>query len=304
MARFSVDRYDNDELFNYTDTNEEKLSMLNDNHIIKYRTKTIKSGNVLECEVYPIWDTRSSLSRARKFRDTRETQKRLNQKNAIKNIIRLVNTNFTDDDIWGTFTYETKKLPKSVDDAQKEFSKFIRRLKYYAQKHNFQNLKYVYVTEFEDDEEKGKKRVHHHIVTNFPDRDVAEKLWRNGARTQTRRLQADESGYEGLVRYITKDPKGSKRYVTSKNLEKPQITIADCKFTRRKVNKIVAGDLNAYTVFESMYNDKYKLIDHYYKTSEYVTGAYIYAKMARIREKQGGKVHEMGKVRKKTSSTG
>ena len=57
MAKYSVDRYDNDELFNYTDSNEEMLASLNDKHIIKYRTKTIKSGNVLECEVYPIWDT-------------------------------------------------------------------------------------------------------------------------------------------------------------------------------------------------------------------------------------------------------
>lgn len=285
MAKYSVDRYDHDELFNYTDTNEELLSSLNDKHIIHYRTKTIKSGNVLECEIYPVWNTHSSLRRARHFK-SRDAQKRLNQKNAIKNIIRLANTNFTDNDIWGTFTYETKRLPKTVEDAQKEFTKFIRRLKYYAQKNNFPNLKYIYTTEFENDEKKGKKRVHHHIVINFPDRDVAEKLWRNGARTQTRRLQADESGYEGLIRYITKDPKGSKQYITSKNLEKPQITIADCKFTRHKVNKIITGNLSAYTVFETMYNDKYKLVEHYYKTSEYVSGAYIYAKLAQIKEKR------------------
>ena len=281
MAKYSVDKFDVDELFNYTDTNEELLAGLNDKHIIKYRTKTIKSGNVLESEVYPIWDTHRSLSRARRFRDTREAQKRLNQKNAVKNLIRLINTNFTDDDIWGTFTYEPSKLPKSVEDAQKEFAKFIRRLKYYAQKHNFPNLKYAYVTEFEDDPEKGKHRVHHHIVINFPDRDVAERLWRGGARKQTRRLQADASGYEGLVRYITKDPRGAKRYVTSKNLEKPQITIADYKFTRRKVNKIVNGEISASSVFEQMYYNEYTMIDYVAKTSEYVTGAYIYVKMAR-----------------------
>ena len=280
MAKYSVDKYDNDELFNYTDTNDEMLASLYSKDIIKYRTKTIKSGNVLECEVYPIWNNRSALTRARRFRESRETQKRLNLKNATKNLIRLVNTNFTDKDIWGTFTYETKKLPNTIEDAQKEMSKFIRRLKYYASRHNFPDLKYAYVTEFEDDEEKGKKRVHHHIVINFPDRDVAEKLWRNGARTQTRRLQADDSGYEGMVRYIMKDPKGTKRFVTSKNLEKPQVSIADCKFTRRKVNKIMNDELSVGTVFETMYYDKYKLVDYYKRTSEYVSGAYIYVKMA------------------------
>lgn len=290
MAGYSVDSFDKDELFNYTDSNEDLLASLNDKDIIKYRTKTIKSGNVLECEVYPIWNTRSSISRARKLRESRDTQKRLNQKNAIKKFIRLVNTNFTDDDIWGSFTYEPKQLPKSVEEAQKEFAKFIRRLKYYADKHGFPELKYAYTTEFEDDPEKRKKRVHHHIVINFPDRDVAEKLWRGGARKQTRRLQADESGYEGLVRYITKDAKGNKKYVTSKNLKQPQITIADCKFTRRKVHKLLNGELSAYGVFEQMYYNQYELIEHYFKTSEYVTGAYIYAKMARVgNKKKGGK---------------
>lgn len=292
MAKYSIDnnKYDIEELYAYTDTNEERLAGLGDKHIVKYRTKTIKSGNIVECMVYPIWDTRSSLSRAKKARESREAQKRLNAKNAINNIIRLVNTNFTDDDIWGTFTYEPKKLPKSIEEAQKEFSKFIRRLRYYGKKHNFPPLKYVYTTEFEDDEAKGKKRVHHHIITNFPDRDIAEKLWRNGARKQTRRLQADDDGYEGLVRYITKDPRGTKRYVTSKNLKKPQITIADYKFTRGKVNKIMSGEINAATVFEGMYGDKYKLTKHYAKTSDYCTGAYLYTKLVLKKEnKKGGR---------------
>ena len=287
MAKYTLnEKYDIDELFAYTNTNEERLAALYDKHIVKYRTKTIKSGNVLECEVYPIWDTHTSTSRAKRFRESREVQKNLNKKNAVKNLIRLVNTNFTDDDIWGTFTYETKRLPASVEDAQKEMSKFIRRLKYYGDKHGFAPLKYVYVTEFEDDPEKGKKRVHHHIVCNFPDRDVAERLWRNGARRQTRRLQADDDGYEGLVRYILKDPKGAKRYVTSKNLQKPQITIADCKFTRKKVNKIVSGDVDVTAVFESMYKG-YALHKSVAKTSDYCTGAYLYIKM--IKQLQGGK---------------
>ena len=112
-------RYDDyDEIFAYTDTNDERLASLDDKSIIKYRVKTIKSGKVLESEVYPIWNTHKSTSRARKIRESRDTQKRLNEKNALKRIIRLVNANFTDDDIWCTFTYETAKLPKSVEDAE------------------------------------------------------------------------------------------------------------------------------------------------------------------------------------------
>lgn len=277
--------YDIEEIYDgdYTAPTIELLNSINDKSIIGYRTKTIKSGNILECEIYPVWNTKSALSRAKKANESRQAQIALNKKNALKHCMRLINTNFTDNDIWGTFTYETKKLPKSIEEAQKEMSKFIRRLKYYAERHNYPELKYIYVTEFENDEEKGKKRVHHHIVCNFPDRDIAEKLWRNGARTQTKRLQADINGYEGLARYILKDPKGKKRYVVSKNLEKPQITISDTKFSRKKVNAIVRGEVENSKVFESLYqNYRFNTLTTY--TSDYCTGSYIYAKMRKRRQ--------------------
>lgn len=289
MAKHTIDptMYDYDEIFAIEEEREARLQALEDRHIVHYRTKTIKSGNVLECEIYPVWDTARSTERARKQKTTREAQKRLNYKNAVKNIVRLVNSNFTDEDIWGTFTYETTKLPKSVAEAEKTFANFLRRLRYHGKRLGFPPLKYVFWTEFEDDEKKGKKRVHHHIVTNFPDRDLAERLWKGGARKQTRRLQADESGYEGMVRYCMKDPRGTKRYKTSKNLQKPQITVADYKFTRRRVNRLVRGDSDPHGVFEQMYKG-YCLTAFTHKTSEYVTGAYIYAKMAKQKE-TGGK---------------
>ena len=283
MTSYTLDReYDVDEVYAYEDTNDDRLQLLGDKNIVKYRTKTIKSGDVVECEVYPIWNSKASLSRAPKSKKSRPAQKNLNDKNALKYVIRLVNANFTDKDIWGTFTYETRKLPKTVEDADKSFGNFIRRLKYYADKHGFPPVKYVYWTEFESDEKKGKHRVHHHIITNFPDRDVAEKLWRNGARTQTRRLQADESGYEGAVRYCMKDPKGTKKYKASKNLQKPIVTIADTKFTRRKVERIVRGEENSIDIFEKLYPG-YDMIHYEHKLSEYVTGAYLYVKMSRRR---------------------
>ena len=194
--------------------------------------------------------------------------------------MRLINTNFTDSDFWATFTYDNAHLPKTYKEAQREVAKFIRRLKHYAERHNFAPLKYVYWTEFENDEKKGKKRIHHHIVTNFADRDKMEDLWGNGGRNNVRRLVADESGYEGMARYCMKDPKGLKRYVASKNLKKPQITISDTKFTRRKVNRIFYEKVNPTAVFEGLYKG-YQMTDINKKTSEYTTGAYLYIKMRR-----------------------
>ena len=106
MAKYVIDpaKYDYDEIFT-EEEHEARLQLLEDKHIIHYRTKTIKSGNVLECEIYPVYNSPRSTERARKLNTSRAAQKRLNYKNALKNVIRLVNTNFTDEDIWGTFTY-------------------------------------------------------------------------------------------------------------------------------------------------------------------------------------------------------
>lgn len=285
---YTINPSDNDfdVIFNEDEITEEerdaRLQALRDPHIVRYRTKTIKSGNMLEVEIYPIWDTHTSTTRARKLKESREAQKNLNYKNAIKNVVRLVNANFTDGDVWATFTYNEDKLPKSRTAAERELTKYIRRLKYYAEKHGLPPLKYVYWTEYNDDPKKDKIRIHHHIVTNFRNRDVMEDLWRNGGRNRTRRLYADENEYEGMTRYCMKDPKGAKRYVASKNLKKPQITVADHKFTRRKVNRIYNGDTDPRQTFETLYKG-YKMTSIYGKTSEYVSGAYLYVKMHKKR---------------------
>lgn len=295
MARYHTldhECFDLDEVF-ADEERDVRLQLLDDRHIVKYRTKTIKSGDYLEVEIYPLWDTHSSTARAKKTRETKEAQRRVNQRNAVKNLIRLINANFTDNDVWGTFTYETRKLPSSIAEAQKEMQKYIRRVKYAAKKRGYPPVKYVYVTEFEDDPKKGKKRVHHHFVTNFPDRDLLEQLWTGGARKQTRRLQADESGYEGMTRYILKDPRGAKRYAASKGLTKPTISVADTKFTRRKIKRLHTRDLDPRAVFEAEYKG-YEMTDFYSKTSEYVSGAYCYVKMRKrpIRAK-GGRQNEI-----------
>ena len=72
--------YDFDTIFDEEEiTNEERdarLQSLGDPHIVHYRTKTIKSGNMLEVEIYPVWDTHKSTTRARKTKASREAQKK------------------------------------------------------------------------------------------------------------------------------------------------------------------------------------------------------------------------------------
>lgn len=278
MKRVSVDDLDLEDLFSYEDSTDEHLENIRDKNITHYRTKTIKSGEMLECEIYPIWNTRNSIRKA-KENVSRLAQKRLNEKNALKNAIRLINANFTDKDIWATFTYSNARIPKSEKDALRFMQNYIRRLKYYCEKHKYKPLKYFCVTEYSDDP-KRKIRIHHHIIMNFPDRDVAEKMWKGGARTQSRRLQADDYGYEGLTRYMLKDTAKDlrKRYMASKNLKKPKVYIADRKISRRRVMEIATAKKDAKQIFERIYKN-YDFKDYKVKTSPYVTGAYLYVRM-------------------------
>lgn len=265
-------------LIQIEDNHEERIESLRDKDIMKYRIKTIKSGEMLECEIYPLWITNKRGKRKDKMNSTRLAQKNLNDKNTKKHIIRLTNTNFTSEDIWATFTYDKEHLPEDDDQANKNMQNYLRRVKRYIKKNDLPDLKYIYVTEYEDDEKKGKKRVHHHIVMNLRDRDAAEKIWDKGGRTHSRRLQPDDYGLEGLARYITKDFKSSKRYTTSKNLIKPTVSIADSKMTRKKAEKIAKKPDMANDIFQKLYPN-YQFKDLSIKYSDFVSGAYLYVRM-------------------------
>lgn len=267
------DVYTNSSELMYEDNFQEQLEnlRLKGGH---YRVKTIKSGDILESEVYPIWET-NAKNRRPKTKESRLAQRNLNNKNTLKKLIRLMNSNFTSNDIMCTFTYDDAHLPEDIKKAQRDMVNYLRRLKTYVKKHNLPELKYIYVTEYSEEK---KIRVHHHLVINFEDRDVAEKYWKGGARTQSRRLQPDEFGLEGIARYIAKDPKGNKRYTCSQNLKKPVITVADCKMTSARVLKLVEGRIDAKTYFSKMYKG-YRFTDMKCYFSEYVAGAYIYVRM-------------------------
>ena len=248
-----------------------------------YRVKTITAGKQREYEIYPIFKSRHALSEIKARRPSKEVIDRNNKKNAQKRLIRLINENFTEKDMWATFTYDETHLPKDIAAANKFVGNYLRRLAYWMKKNGAGDLKYVFVTEFLKDEE--NIRVHHHVVMNFPDRDIAESKWKGGSRTQTRRLQPDEFGFEGLGRYITKSKsiKHQKMWVSSKNLRKPKVTISDSLFTKRKAERAARNYDDAVRIIEQL-NPKYKLNALEVSVSDFIVGVYIRARLCRIRD--------------------
>lgn len=247
----------------------------------KYILKTIISGDMLEAEIYPVYEKRSEIPRREKEKDSKDSQNNLNDKNARKRFVRIVNTNFGKEDLLISLTYEDKYLPTQKQ-AKKDVQNYIRRLKNYRGKQELQELKYVYVIEYVDEEEqhKSKKiRVHHHVIINKMDRDVAEDLWKRG-RVEARRLQPDDFGLEGLARYMLKDPRG-KRWYGSRKLKEPTIYRSVTKLSKRKADQMALNPDKLPDAIEKIYHGKYRFNDYQTYLSDITGGFYIYCRMRR-----------------------
>lgn len=283
MRKKYYDNYDYEEAYN---EQIEKLEEAEAERIAKkgkgagYRTTTTEAGRMIEVDIYPTFNVRHDMPRTKRRRESRPAQKNLNDKRARRYLNQLASANFGKGDLWGTFTYRAGEEPESIDDAEKKFGNFIRRINRRRKRAGKENIKYIYVTEWEDGE-KGVRCHHHAILSGDVDRDEIEQLWYHGDRTETKRLAPDpDTHIAGLVHYITKDPKGKKRWKTSKGLKKPTITRSYSKFGKTKVRKMACD----YVLLETELKKKYKnarFVDAKVYQNEINGGFYIYARMVR-----------------------
>lgn len=177
-----------------------------------------------------------------------------NERHSRNNLRQLIVHNFSEGDYYLTPTYSGK--PPPLEDAQRECSNFITRLKRLYAKYNIE-LRAIYVTEGGRPKENGEcTRVHHHIVINggVP-RDEVEKCWkgRQDPKAETRRgfcncsliqPQDGERGCERIAEYMAKSRtkgqgKGLHRWNGTRNLKRPTETIIDNKFSRKKTAELL-----------------------------------------------------------------
>lgn len=247
-----------------------------------YRRKEIYSGMMLEVEIFPITEKERKQPRKDKLKETSKKQKNLNDKNAKKHLIRLINTNFTDSDLAVHLTYSDGNYPKSDKEAKRDVVNFLRRVKNYRNKNGLDPLKYIAVIEYREKEENQRAvRMHHHIIMSGMDRDIVESLWGKG-RANADRLKSDEYGYEAIGRYITKDPKGNRRWTQSKNLKKPIVRVNDYEIRKRKAEELARNPEDR-DIFESMYPG-YIFNNCDVKNNEDYGTTYIYIKMRKLKK--------------------
>lgn len=175
---------------------------------------------------------------------TSEVQALLNEKNAGYRLTDLIHANFSTKDYSVTFTFAH---PVSPEDASIYFKKFIRKLRDKYKKIGA-DCRYIYVME------QGSKNgaTHFHMIVGGElDRDEIEKIWIEfgelSGYANTRRLQFNENGVEGLAKYMIKNPyvnpnnKIARRWTPSKGLERPKPTKSDSEIKIRDMKYIDAN---------------------------------------------------------------
>lgn len=259
-------------------TQEEINQKLHSKAVKKYRKKTIQAGKRIEVEIYPIWDTKV-IHRGKRINPTSEEQEKINDKNQRKRMERKIFANFGDGDLWITLGYGQGREPKTLEEAKKNLSKYLRSLNAVLKKEGKSNLKYIAVTE-----KSSRGRYHHHILCDFSDRDLAEKKWIHGKYPQARRVQEEEGSIEGLAKYITKDIKSKQNVrihsMSRGNLKEPIITIADTEISKRRAEKFARDEQQIIQYMEKKF-PKANYLTSRVRFSDYADGTYIYTKMIR-----------------------
>lgn len=258
--------------------------------IANWRTRRTVAGGIVEIEAWPIWRTGSDSQRCARGRGpTREAQRRINERNAARKLDRLLNANFGRESLHLVCTYAGEA--PSPDVAQRLNRNYIARLRREFKREQKAGLipegeeyKWLYVIEYAGPEGEPK-RIHHHIVCNCRDRDACEALWVLG-RCNADRLKPDESGLIALAKYLTKAPAGKRRTAHSRNLKPPRVYQGDKVLSRRRA-ALVLEDAAAHAreVFGAICPGC-ELVSCEVRRSEWVQGAYMYARLRR-REEDG-----------------
>ena len=259
-----------------------------------YREKVYDCGDYKEAYIYPCFTQAVKKGKRRpKAKPTAAAQKRLNQRIRENNIVRLLNANFTAEDIAFDVTYRNEDNPLTGEQAKRDLQNFLRRLKRYRAKAGLPELKYIAVTE------RGSRsgRFHHHLVISggVPLRDLAE-LWGKGY-TRAAALQFDEKGLIAKGKYMVKQGLFFKSFNASKNLIHPQPRCRDGRFSKKKVRELCESTDDR-AQFEKMY-EGYALAEAGEYYNDVNGGFYLEIRLYKKDAAFGGRKRRKEECRKK-----
>lgn len=271
---------DLEELFELESGTGATEELLRHNRVLCYKTRTIRCGDAVEVEAYPIY--RQAYPDAARMKERTRSSlslQRCNDRRAELHFRRKAETNFGRNDYFLTLTY--KGPAPDMAQAQKDFKNFIKRVNRRREKLGLPPCRYMAVLEA------GNRfgRAHHHVLIDggLP-RDELEQIWRKGY-TNCDRLQPDTDGLKGVCRYMLKAAgtearqKDRKRWTCSRNLKEPKITESLHRVTKRQAARIAAdAQLQGEGIMRKLYPGM-TLTELDVRRSDWIAGAYIFARL-------------------------
>ena len=202
--------------------------------INSYKRKIVISGNIVEVYEYdkPILQGYTDTKKNSRGRQAiaNDENKEINREKVLqrarRDLRRIINTNVGQYGVPAKFvTLTFKDDIEDLKKANREFAKFIQRLKY----HFDIDVKYAAVPEVQKErfEKYGVKVWHYHVIFfNLPyiQSNKLHEIWKNGFIKINRIDRVDNVGAY-VCKYMTKDNKdlaGQKCYFTSRGLRKPK----------------------------------------------------------------------------------
>lgn len=131
--------------------------------------KTIEVSKYHSCR----WNCKGER-RGKKIKETPESQKKINQRIASKNLRRILNATFEDGDYLVTYDFRKRERPETSTQMQDVMREFLKQLRKEFKKNKLE-LKYVYVKEL------GPRGASHiHMVMSKCDLSMLTKCWEHG----------------------------------------------------------------------------------------------------------------------------
>ncbi|MBK5261273.1 MAG: hypothetical protein JJE17_01720 [Peptostreptococcaceae bacterium] len=190
--------------------------------------ETCVAGSTIEVCLKMSSPKKKGERRAMRINVTPEKVKKINDRNAEKELTRILNHNFIPGDWHLVLTYSGEEPTEAQ--AKKDRQAFIRTVNTEFKKQN-KIFKNVSVTEF------LHERIHHHIVCSFIDYETIARLWRHGDVRPT--LMKRDGNYKRLAAYLIKettktfrndDSSFKRRFTCSRTIEKPEVRKEDVSF--------------------------------------------------------------------------
>lgn len=250
------------------------------NPVLYYKTRTIRSGPMIDVECYPVYQGQY-CRQLEKTRPTPEAMRIVNDRNSRKRFERMAETNFRPGKDYAiTLTY-AGAAPDDPAQCERDLRNYRQRVNRARRKAGLPRAKCMAVIEY------GKNgRLHHHLLMEGGlDRDTMEALWGKGY-VNCDRIQNGPAGLTALARYMTKSfsnkrDKGRHRYFYSRNLTPPKVTESRTRISRRQAERIREdADIQGEIILRKKYPGLV-LESLTVRQTDWLPGCYIYARLRR-----------------------